>query len=87
MVRLAFSLLTACVVAAPAFAQIDGLKREPINYKFAEAENVVAALQKRVNAGQVKLAFTDDHGYLPAILKDLNVPQSSQVLVFSKTRC
>ena len=27
----------------------------------------------------------DDHGYLPALSKELNVPQSSQVLVFSKT--
>jgi hypothetical protein len=33
----------------------------------------------------VKLKFADDHGYLPALLKELNVPQSSQVLVFSKT--
>jgi hypothetical protein len=85
MTRLSLSLVTACVVASPAAAQIDGFEREPINYKFAQAENPVAALQKRINDGKVKLAFTEDHGYLPSILKELNVPPSSQVLVFSKT--
>jgi hypothetical protein len=85
MLRLSFSLLVACLSASPCFAQIDSFDREPINYKFAEADNVVTALQKRVNAGQAKLKFVDDHGYLPSILKELNVPQSSQVLVFSKT--
>lgn len=85
MLRLSFSLVAACLAASPGFAQIDGFEREPINYKFAEADNVVSALQNRVNAGQAKLKFVDDHGYLPAILKELNVPQSSQVLVFSKT--
>jgi hypothetical protein len=85
MLRLNFSLFTACLAASPCFAQIDSFDREPINYKFAEADNVVTALQKRVNAGQTKLKFVDDHGYLPSILKELNVPQSSQVLVFSKT--
>ncbi len=85
MTRLAFSFVVACVAAAPAVAQIDGFEREPINYKTAQPENVVATLQKRINAKQAKLKFTDDHGYLPSILKELNVPQSAQVLVFSKT--
>jgi hypothetical protein len=85
MLRLTFSLLAACAVASPIVAQYDDLNREPINYNTAQAENVVTTLQKRINAGQVKLKFTEDHGYLPAILKELNVPQSSQVLVFSKT--
>ena len=31
------------------------------------------------------LAWDDDHGYLPAVLEALDVPQSSQVMVFSKT--
>ncbi len=85
MLRLAISLLTACAVASPVVAQIDGIEREPINYKTAQAENVVTALQKRIAAGQVKLTFAEDHGYLPSLLKELNVPQSSQILVFSKT--
>ena len=85
MIRLAFSFVVACVSAAPAFAQIDGIEREPINYKTAQAENAVTALQKRIRDGKTKLKFVDDHGYLPALLKELNVSPASQVLVFSKT--
>jgi hypothetical protein len=85
MLRLTLSLVVACVVVSPVVAQIDGIEGEPINYKFAQAENVVSALQKKISAGQTKLKFVDDHGYLPAILKELNVSKSSQILVFSKT--
>jgi len=38
-----------------------------------------------MDRGEVKLEFGDQHGYLAAVLKALNVPQESQVLVFSKT--
>jgi hypothetical protein len=85
MFRATCALVVACFTASPAGAQIDGFEREPINYKTAQAENVVTALQKRIAGGQVKLKASGDLGYLPALLKELNVPASSQVLVFSKT--
>src|SRR5262245_59097531 len=85
MTRLTTALLVALALVSPAFAQIDGIDREPINYKSATADNAVTALQKRLDAGRAKLKFVDDHGYLPALLKELDVPQSSQILVFSKT--
>jgi len=83
MFRSTFSLALACAFVAPALA--DELDREPINYKTAKADNVVTTLQKQLNDRKVRLKFTDDHGYLPAVLKELHVPESSQVLVFSKT--
>jgi hypothetical protein len=61
------------------------LDRPPINYATAAADNVVSRLQARLDRGQVKLAFDEKFGYLPALLRELNVPQSSQMLVFSKT--
>lgn len=85
MPRFTFAVVVACVGVSPVFAQLDGIEREPINYKTAQAENVVVELQKKVAAGKVKLAFADDHGYLPAVLKELGVSRSSQILVFSKT--
>jgi hypothetical protein len=85
MLRLLCSLGVACFFASPAVAQIDGIEREPINYNTAAADNVITALQERINAGRAKLDFVDDHGHLPALLKELGVPRSSQVLVFSKT--
>jgi hypothetical protein len=45
----------------------------------------VAELQQRINAGQSKLVFEKEHGYLVSLLKQLKVPVSSQTLVFSKT--
>jgi hypothetical protein len=76
-------LLPLLVFAVPALA--DDFDRPPINYSTSKPANVVTKLQKRIDAGEVKLSFTDDHGYLPAVLKELNVPVSSQMLVFSKT--
>src|SRR6185369_4494252 len=45
----------------------------------------VARLQQQVAAGTVTLQFDKRHGYLPAVLKALGIPESSQTLVFSKT--
>ena len=45
----------------------------------------IAALAKRLAAGEVTLAFNRDHGYLAAILQALGVPVESQVVVFSET--
>jgi len=84
MFRLSWPL-AFCLTAPPAFGQIDGFERPPINYKTAPTDNVITALQGRIDSGKTNLPFVDDHGYLPALLKELNVPQSSQVLVFSKT--
>lgn len=84
MIRLSSGLLLVSF-ASVAHAQIDSLDREPINYKTAPTDNAITALQQSIDGGKTKLGFVDDHGYLPAILKELNIPQSSQVLVFSKT--
>jgi hypothetical protein len=63
-------------------ADIDGA---PINYAKAPADNAVARLQRRLDSGQAQLAYDDRFGYLPSLLKELRVPVSSQMLVFSKT--
>ncbi len=78
----ALAVLAACV---PASAQVPDIDREPIHYKSAPADNPVAALREKVERGEVRLPYDDDHGYLAGVLKELNVPVSSQVLVFSKT--
>ena len=62
MFRVASALVIACFTASPAVAKIDGFEREPINYKTAQAENVVTALQKRIAGGQVKLKASGDLG-------------------------
>lgn len=62
----------------------DGFDDEPINYTTTEATDVVAQLQKRMEKGHL-LQRNAANGYLAAVLRELDVPVSSQVLVFSKT--
>lgn len=59
--------------------------RPPINYSSAAPDNPISLLEAKINQGQVNLDYDDEHGYLPALLKALQVPLSSQVLVFSRT--
>lgn len=79
------AVLTVVAQSATGLAQSEDFEREPILYRTAPAENVVTALQQRLDRGEVQLKWNDEHGYLPALLEALQVPKSSQVLVFSKT--
>jgi hypothetical protein len=84
--RIATRLLVICVLyGAAAHADDAVYERPPINYLNAPACDPVAQLSQRIKAGKVKLTYDEKTGYLPALLKALNVPVSSQVLVFSKT--
>ena len=60
-------------------------ERDPINYLTAPVNDPVARLAKRLESGQLKLTYDPKTGYLPALLKELKIPVSSQTLVFSKT--
>lgn len=83
-------LLLPAIVTAYAFADLDGsyiLPRDhaAIQYGAAPVHDRVAALQERLRDGKLKPEFREPHGYLDAVLKALDIPVSSQVLVFSKT--
>ncbi|MFM8931621.1 MAG: hypothetical protein ACKOS8_07065, partial [Gemmataceae bacterium] len=67
------------------FSRAADLDAAPIHYATAPENNAVARLQRALDTGKAKLAFDKDKGYLPAVLRALEVPVSSQVLVFSKT--
>ena len=45
----------------------------------------ISLLERMISAGEVDLGFDPDHGYLPSLLKHLDVPSTSQALVFSKS--
>lgn len=58
----------------------------PIHYRSGETSDPVAQLQRKLDAGHAELHFDgSEHGYLRSILQRLNIPPSSQTLVFSKT--
>jgi len=56
-----------------------------IDYWNAEPADAVARFQQRLESGEVTLDYHRRFGYLPAVLRALDIPVSSQVLVFSKT--
>jgi hypothetical protein len=58
---------------------------EPINYRTAPVNDPVARLQRRLDRGEVKLTYEPGRGYLKSVLELLDVPISSQSLVFSRT--
>lgn len=65
-------------------AQYD-FERQPINYLDTEVSDPVSTLAAKVESGEVKLEYDGEHGYLASVLEALDVPVSSQMLVFSKT--
>ncbi|NNJ26810.1 hypothetical protein [Alienimonas chondri] len=76
----------AVVLNAPAAAaQRDDYSGAPIHYETAEVHDRVARLSRAIDAGEAELTFDGEHGYLKSVLDALDVPVSSQTLVFSKT--
>jgi hypothetical protein len=61
------------------------IDEETIGYAKGEPKSEISRLQRQIDAGEVKLTWDSQFGYLPAVLKALDVPLSSQMLVFSKT--
>ena len=84
-----FAAATAAVPltsAAPTHAQLPYDTAYPtIPYATAEATDPVAGLARRLEDGQVTLEREGQSAYLAAVLRELDIPVSSQMLVFSKT--
>ncbi|MEX2473415.1 MAG: hypothetical protein WEA34_14595 [Gemmatimonadota bacterium] len=45
----------------------------------------IAALQREIDAGETVLQYEEQHGYLLSVLEALDIPVSSQGLIFSRT--
>jgi hypothetical protein len=79
----AIGVLAAAVKLPRALGQ--EFEREPILYSQSQPDNRVSRLFAEITAGKKQLEFAGEQGYLPALLAALDVPTSSQMLVFSKT--
>ncbi len=84
--------LAIAVSAVPARAQVAvrgqgfvPFSEEPINYLTNEVNDPVARLQKKLDEESISLTYKEPQGYLKAVLDFLEIPISSQTLVFSKT--
>jgi hypothetical protein len=58
---------------------------EVIGYSAKAPTDRIAKLQAQIASGEVKLKWDEKFGYLPAVLDQLGIPKSSQMLVFSRT--
>jgi hypothetical protein len=62
-----------------------GFDEKAIQYDEAPTHDAVALLEQKLERGEANLDYDPEFGYLPSLLKNLNLPVDSQVLVFSKT--
>src|SRR4051794_7293367 len=85
--KLTIALMTGATIALAGLggSYVLPLDNEAIQYATRPVDDAVARLQKKLASGETKLNFGDEHGYLESVLKALDVPVESQVLVFSKT--
>jgi hypothetical protein len=82
--RLCMAALTL-LLGSDCFCGAADIDAAPIRYSTATPANCVSQLQDRLAAGKVALLPEPKLGYLRSVLRELQVPESSQVLVFSKT--
>lgn len=64
--------------------ETDAYELPPVNYSKTQAHDAVTRLQAEIAAGKLKLAGSD-RAVAEGLLKALQVPIASQMLVFSKT--
>jgi hypothetical protein len=82
--------LIACLSQAWAFDNRqahsqDAFELSPIRYSATESNDPVAQLKRQLDSGAVRLERAPQFGMLLSLLRALDVPVESQVLVFSKT--
>ena len=78
------SLLLLCLLPALLLAE-DEYEQTPIRYSESQPKDAAYALEKLMNAGKVKLDRRNAWSVLKGLLKQFNIPEESQVMVFSKT--
>ena len=90
LLSVGLSLFAGTVAAAQVVTTLEGSYILPagdpaIRYRQTGHRNPVVRLQEQLAAGPARLEYDRTFGYLPSVLKALDVPVSSQTLVFSKT--
>jgi hypothetical protein len=84
-------MLAAALLFPAARGQFQGathmmpFDEETISYSKTKDTGPIGRLQQRLDNGQCKLAYDPKFGFLPALLKELGISPTSQMLVFSKT--
>ena len=74
-----------CVVVSNEVLSGDDFENPPVSYYDSPSRDRVAVLWQDIEAGKAVLIADEKGNYLPSLLELLEVPVSSQCLVFSKT--
>jgi hypothetical protein len=82
--RLLSILLIAAQLPLCAIAQTDDYEQPPINYSKSQPNDVITRLEKKIASGKIKFSG-DDKAIARAVLHELQIPEESQIVVFSKT--
>ncbi len=84
--KLTLSLALVIVSTVSYAADKVNWEESPIRYSETEPKrNAIARLQASLDQSSVQLDYGGEQGYLKSVLTQLKIPESSQVLVFSKT--
>ncbi len=84
LIGIGWLAVVGAIHANVALAQLE-FEHEPIRYSATAPQDRVAQLKQQLDAGEVTLAHDSKRGYLADLMAKLQVPASSQTLVFSKT--
>lgn len=80
----AISFLSLTLFARVGQGQLN-FEGPPLNYHRASPTDAMSKLIEEIESGKTSLSYSEEHGWLPSLMKHLNVPVESQLLVFSKT--
>ncbi len=82
---IAISLIVELAIAEERHALPIDYKAPPHNYWEREPQDVFSALLKKMASSEVKLDTSSEHSFTRSLLAALDVPVSSQLLVYSAT--
>ena len=73
------------LLLTPSASARDAFEEPPIRYSETTGNNAITQLQQALEDGSSALAYEPSQGYLRSLLQALDIPEASQLLVFSKT--
>src|SRR5438477_12073876 len=79
-----WAMLLATLLGVLAARADDPFERPPISYSTATPKDAIALLRAKLSSGEVRLDG-DEKQIVRKLLSSLGIPETSQMLVFSKT--
>jgi len=83
LTMLMFLAISSAWAAETKEPRVIEFKNPPHSYLEAKPKDRFAELQEKAQKGEVKLDTTNDKAFLTSLLQALNIPVSSQIMVFS----